>query len=75
MRDGGWMKLATCVARAHPRRVLESAHRAGLLLAPPRDGEDIRLAPASYLACFASEYADYRRWGLGAKRYLGLDLG
>lgn len=106
MRDGGWMLLATCVARAlapsrgleiapvsldlrafaprfgvsrsHLRRVLESAHREGLLLAPPRDGADIRLAPrlvASYLACFASEYANYRLWGLEAKRALGLGGG
>lgn len=53
------------VSRSHLRRLLESAHAAGLLEAPPRNGASIRLAPrlvASFLACMASELGHYRLW-------------
>ena len=66
------------VSRTHLRRLLETAHVAGLLDAPPRNGQDIRLAPrlvASYLACMASELANYRLWALAVKSNPARKLG
>ena len=61
------------VSRSHLRRLLESAHAAGLLDAPPRNGQHIQLAPnlvASFLACMASELSNYRLWALATQRQL-----
>lgn len=58
------------VSRSHLRRLLEQAHAKGLLEAPPRNGQDIRLAPhllASYIACMASELGNYRLWALATR--------
>lgn len=58
------------VSRSHLRRLLESAHAAGLLSAPPRNGSGIVPAPrlvASFLACMASELGYYRRNALAAR--------
>ena len=57
------------VSRSHLRRLLESAHQEGLLIAPPRNGAHIKLAPhlmASFLSCMASELDVYRSWGRAA---------
>lgn len=53
------------VSRSHLRRLLESAHQAGLLEAPPRNGAHILLSHrlvASFIACMASELGNYRLW-------------
>jgi hypothetical protein len=55
------------VSRSHLRRLLESAHAAGLLDAPPRNGGHIQLSGklvASFLACMASELGHYREQAL-----------
>ena len=65
------------VSRSHLRRVLESAHEAGLLRAPPRNGANIVLAPelvASFLGCMASELGHYRAWAQAARMGLVADL-
>ena len=65
------------VSRSHLRRLLESAHAAGLLDAPPRNGAHILLAPrlvAAFLACMASELANYRLWALATRDDLALAL-
>ncbi len=64
------------VSRSHVRRLLESAHAADLLDAPPHNGAKILLAPrlvAAFLACMASELSNYRLWGLRAQDDLGLN--
>jgi hypothetical protein len=64
------------VSRSHLRRLLESAHIAGLLDAPPRNGAHILLSSrlvASFLGCMASELSHYRLWALQAQQELGLD--
>lgn len=56
------------VSRSHLRRLLESAHDEGLLLAPPRNGANIvlsKIAVASYLTCMASELSFYRENTVG----------
>lgn len=58
------------VSRTHLRRLLETAHAAGLLLEPPRNGTHIVLAPAlvaAFLACMASELGYYRAWAIAAQ--------
>lgn len=55
------------VSRSHLRRLLESAHAAGLLDTPPRNGASIQLSRkllASYLACMAGELANYQEQAL-----------
>jgi hypothetical protein len=52
------------VSRSHLRRLLESAYTEGLLTAPPRNGNDIRLSGqlvAAFQTCMASELSFYRR--------------
>ena len=64
------------VSRSHLRRVLETGHLKGLLLAPPQNGACIVLAPhllASFLTCMASELGHYRLWALEARKVLGVD--
>lgn len=59
------------VSRSHLRRILESAHEAGLLIAPPSNGSDIRLSNelvASFMTCMASELGNYRLWALEGAR-------
>ena len=49
-------------SRSHLRRLLEAAHKGGLLDAPPRNGAHIVLGQrlvASFLTCMASELAFY----------------
>lgn len=61
------------VSRSHLRRLLESAHAAGLLEAPPKNGAHIQLSPrlvASFLTCMASELGNYRLWALQAQHSL-----
>jgi hypothetical protein len=56
------------VSRSHLRRLLESAYTEGLLTAPPRNGNDIRLSGqlvAAFQNCMASELGFYRRNALG----------
>ncbi len=56
------------VSRSHLRRLLEDAHRAGLLKEPPRNGSNIVLSQklvASFLTCMASELSFYRANALG----------
>lgn len=63
------------VSRSHFRRVLDTAFEAGLLNAPPRNGNHILLAPeliASYLTCMASELGNVCLWGQQARLELGL---
>jgi hypothetical protein len=63
------------VSRSHLRRLLESAHGAGLLEAPPRNGAQILMSPrlvAAFLSCMASELGHYRLWALQAQEELGL---
>jgi hypothetical protein len=64
------------VSRSHLRRLLEAAHRKGLLETPPRNGQHIlpgHALVASFLTCMASELGNYRKWALAAKAGLGLD--
>ena len=59
------------VSRSHLRRVLESAYDAGLLDAPPRNGQEIVLSPrlvASFLTCMACELGFYRENTLAASQ-------
>ena len=61
------------VSRSHLRRLLESAHAADLLEAPPRNGADIRLSPrlvASFLTCMASELSFCREHALNGREAL-----
>lgn len=61
------------VSRSHLRRLLEAAHAAGLLDAPPRNGTYILLAAklvAAFLACMACELGNYRAWALEARHVL-----
>lgn len=63
------------VSRSHLRRLLDQAHRKGLLDDTPRNGQHIALSPhlvASFLTCMASELDNYRRAGLAAKAGLGI---
>ena len=63
------------VSRSHLRRLLEAAHKAGLLSEPPRNGSHIVLAPkllASYLTCMASELDYFRGHALAGKATLDL---
>lgn len=57
------------VSRSHLRRTLESAHDAGLLEEPPRNGTRIvlsNLTVASFLTCMASELSFYRDHALAS---------
>ena len=63
------------VSRSHLRRVLDTAHEAGLLDLPARNGSCIlpsHKLMAAYLACMASEVGRCQQWALAVKADLAM---